>query len=200
MRPDQQLTEAVQAERSAFSAEVRHIDPACIKVVDESRVEVGQRLGYGYAPRGQRCYDTAPYRSKHKQNLIGWLGVGGEGVVASCLSTVKGWVFRGFVKQHLVPHLRAGDVVIWDNARIHGVEGIREMIEQAGARLLPLPRYSPDLSPIEPGWGKIKHVVKKLRPDGAESLATAVATGVESVRPSDAAGWFEHCGYYLQPV
>lgn len=198
MRPEQQLTEAVQAERKAFLEQIAQVDPARIKVVDESRVEVGLRLGYGYSPRGKRCFDSAPYRSRFKQNLIGWLGLGGEGVVASCLSTVKGWGFRGFVREHLVPHLEAGDVVVWDNARIHGVEGIREMIEAAGARLLPLPRYSPDLSPIEPAWSKIKHVVKKLRPTEAQELARAVTTGVQSVCASDAAGWFAHCGYLHQ--
>lgn len=52
--------------------------------------------------------------------------------------------------------LKASDVVIWDNARVHGVEGIREMIEAAGAELLPLPPCSPDLMPVEPGWMKIR--------------------------------------------
>lgn len=198
MRPEQQLTEAVQAERAAFLAQIVDIDPKRIKVVDESRVEVGLRLGYGYSPRGERCYDAAPYRSTCKTNLIGWLGLSGEGVVASCISNVKGWVFRGFVKGHLVPYLKKGDIVIWDNVRIHGVEGIREMVEGAGARLLPLPRYSPDLSPIEPVWAKIKHTVKRLRPDGSDSLAAAVTAGVEPVSATDAAGWFVHCGYLHQ--
>ena len=190
----------MQAERATFCAQIAQIDPSCVKVVDESRVEVGLRLGYGYSLRGERCYDSAPYRSKHKQNLIGWLGLDGEGVVASCTHTVKGWDFRGFVRQHLVPHLKDGDVVVWDNARIHGVEGIREMIEAAGAKILPLPRYSPDLSPIEPAWSKVKHVVKRLRSDETDGLAAAVATGVEAIRPSDAAGWFAHCGYTHQSI
>lgn len=198
MRPEQQLTEDVQREREVFRADIAEIDPACIKVVDESRVEVGLRLGYGYSPRGERCYDSAPYRSKYKQNLIGWIGLGGEGVVASCTFNVKGWIFRGFVKEHLVPHLECGDVVVWDNARIHRVEGIRAMIEAAGAKLLPLPRYSPDLSPIEPAWSKIKHVVRRLRPQETDGLADAVTAGVASVHPSDVAGWFAHCGYCHQ--
>jgi len=103
----------------------------------------------------------------------------------------------------LVPYLNEGDVVIWDNTRIHGVEGIRKrrnfcMIEGAGAQLLPLPRYSPDLSPIEPAWAKIKHTVKRLRPQEAAGLGAAVKAGVESVCAGDAAGWFAHCGYLHQ--
>lgn len=191
--------EDVQAERAAFVREVAQIDPARIKVVDESRVVLGQRLPYGYSERGARCSDSGPLRSRVTRSLVGWLALDGSGVVATHEGTVKGWTFRGFVLGHLVPHLRAGDVVVWDNARIHGVEGIREAIEGRGARLLPLPRYSPDLSPIEPAWSKVKQVVKRARAATAEALEQAVATGVAAVRASDAAGWFRHCGYIRQP-
>ena len=198
MRPQQQLTDAVQQERAAFLGALAEIDPARVKVVDESRVVLGQRLAYGYSARGERCYDSALFRSKVARSLIGWLGFDGSGVVAMQEGTVRGWTFRGFVREHLVPQLKEGDVVVWDNARIHGVEGIREMIEACGARVLPLPRYSPDLSPIEPCWSKVKHVVTRLRAETAEALEQAVEAGVGSVVSSDAAGWFRHCGYVLQ--
>lgn len=202
----------VQAERAAFVQELAQVDPSCIRVVDESRVVLGQRLPYGYSARGERCSalpvtgaDGGPLRSKVTRSLVGWLALDGSGVVATHEGMVKGWTFRGFVKHHLEPHLRAGDVVQadgsisrWDNARIHGVEGIREMSEACGARLLPLPRYSPDLSPIELAWSKIKHLVKRARAATAEALEQAVAVGVAAVRASDAAGWFKHCGYIRQ--
>jgi transposase len=86
----------------------------------------------------------------------------------------------------------------WDNARIHSVEEVREMLEAAGAELLTLPRYSPDLSPIEPGWAKIKLPAKRLRPETSDELSDAVSHGVASVRPSDVAGWFAMCGYLHQ--
>ncbi len=199
MRPEQQLTPEVQAERAAFVERLAEIDPSRVKVVDESRVVLGQRLSYGYSPRGQRCSDSGLFRSSTARSLVGWLGLDGSGVVATHEGTVQGWTFRGFVYAHLVPHLKKGDVVIWDNARIHGVEGIREMIEACGAEVLPLPRYSPDLSPIEPGWSKIKQIVKRLRAATAEALEAAVASGVAAVCRSDAEGWFEHCGYLHQP-
>lgn len=198
MRPDEQLRDDVEAERTVYQERLRGIDPARLKVVDESRVELGMRLAYGYSARGQRCYDSAPYRSKIVRSLIGWLSLDGTGVVATHEGTVRGWTFRGFVREHLVPHLRPGDLVVWDNARIHGVEGVREMVEACGAELMPLPRYSPDFSPIEQAWSKIKHVVKRLRAQTAEALEAAVAAGVEAVRASDAAGWFMHCGYVHQ--
>ena len=198
MRPEQQLTDAVQEERAAFIERLAELDPARVKVVDESRVVVGERLGYGYSARGERCYDSGLLHSKVARSLVGWLGLDGSGVVATHEGSVRGWTFRGFVREHLVPHLAPGDVVVWDNARIHGVEGVREMIEACGAEVLPLPRYSPDLSPIEPCWSKVKHVVKRLRARTAEALEAAVEAGVGSVAPSEAAGWFGHCGYTLQ--
>ena len=154
MRPEQQFTDAVQAERAAFSEALAGVDPARVKVLDESRVVVGERLGYGYSARGERCYDSGPLHSKVARSLIGWLGLDGSGVVATHAGSVRGWTFRGFVREHLVPHLKEGDAVVWDNARIHGVEGVREMVEACGTRLMPLPRYSPDLSPTKPCWSK----------------------------------------------
>jgi transposase len=198
MKPEQQLRADVQSERAAFAECLSEIDPARIKVVDESRAEVGQRLSYGYSERGKRCFDSAPFRSGIVRSLVGWLSLDGSGVVATHEGTVKGWTFRGFLRQHLVPYLKPGDVVIWDNARIHGVEGVREMIEACGAEVLPLPRYSPDLSPIEPAWSKIKHIVKRLRAATAEALEAALEVGVEAVSASDTAGWFQHCGYIHQ--
>ena len=128
MTPQQQLTPEVQAERVAFVERLAQIDPARIKVVDESRVVLGERLGYGYSARGERCYDSGLFRSSVVRSLVGWLGLDGSGVVATHEGTVKGYTFRGFVRAHLVAHLGPGDVVVWDNARIHGVEGIGEMI------------------------------------------------------------------------
>lgn len=198
MRAQQQLTDEVQAERTVFRETLSGIDPACIKVVDESRVVLGQRLGYGYSARGERCYDSGLFHSSVVRSMIGCLGLDGSGVVATHEGTVRGWTFRGFVYHYLVPLLKPGDVVIWDNARTHGVEGIREMIEGCGARLLPLPRYSPDLSPIEPCWSKIKQMVKRARAETAEALELAIEQAVAAVRGSDAQGWFAHCGYVPQ--
>ena len=198
MSPPQQESPEVQAERAAFRQRLTEIAPERIKVVDESRVEVGMRLTCGYSARGERCHDRAPLRSRIRRSLIGWMGLDGSGVVATHPGTVRGWTFRGFVRRHLVPHLRQGDVVIWDTASIHGVEGIKDLVEAAGAEVLPLPRYSPDLSPIELSWNKIKHVVKRSRAETAQALEASVAPGVAVVRPSDAEGWFKHCGYLGQ--
>ncbi len=198
MMPQQALREDVGAEREAFDAWLETVDPSKVKVLDESGVVQGMRLAYGYAKRGERLVEHAPYRQGKRLSLVGWLGFDGEGIVAMEVGTVKGWTFRGFVREHLVPHLAAGDIVVWDNARIHGVEEIEAMIEACGAKVKRQPRYSPEYNPIEHLWSKLKQRVRKARADTAEQLQQAVAEAVSSVTASDARGWFEHCGYLHQ--
>ena len=98
----------------------------------------------------------------------------------------------------LVPALRAGDVVVWDNLSPHKIHSVREAIEARHASLNPLPPYSPDLSPIEPCWSKVKQHVKSAEPRTSQTLGTVTAAAFASVTPEDARGWFEHCGYCVQ--
>ena len=108
--------------------------------VDESSCAPGQRLPYGYARRGVRCAESAPLRPAGRVNLLGWMCSScAEAVIVQ--GNVTGAVFDRFVAEHLVPSLEPGDIVIWDNARIH-TPGAVALIEAAGARVLPLPRYS----------------------------------------------------------
>lgn len=198
MKPQEQQRDEVQAERARFIDWMRSIDPARVKVVDESGLVRGMRLGYGYSERGERCYDSAPLSRGNRLSLVGWLSLSGEGCVATQASTINQPLFRGFVWKHLLPRLEPGDFVVWDNHRIHDAEGLREQIEARGARVVPLPRYSPDLSPIEPLWSKIKHVVRKLRADTMDALEEAVEVATERISGDDARGWFGHCGFRLQ--
>jgi len=105
-------------------------------------------------------------------------------------------VFRGFARQHLIPHFRFGDIVVWDNARNRGVDEVRQMVVAAGVEVLLLPRYSPDLSPMESGWARIKLPAKRLRLETSEELPDAASRGVASVRPGDVARWVTMCGYF----
>lgn len=194
----------MQAEREHFTEAQPTMDPERLIFLDESGFAPGQRLGYGWARRGERVVDVAPLRPRGRVNAVGWFRLGGEGVVATVRHSVRRWDVRGFVRAHLVPHLRAGDLVLWDNhrcheGRCHEGEGLREMIEAAGARLQPLPRYSPDLNPIEEGWSKVKQHVRRRRADTAEAVEAAIAESVARITPEDIAGWFKHAGYLRQP-
>jgi transposase len=106
-------------------------------------------------------------------------------------------VFRAYVARVLVPTLRPGDVVVMDNLDAHKVSGIRSMIVAAGARLVYLPPYSPDYSPIEACWSKLKTWLRGRKARTREALDAALSKLVCKISNRDARGWFAHCGYPL---
>ena len=154
---------------------------------------------YAWAPHGQRAYAARPRNRGRTLTGVGALGV--EGMVATM--TVEGGtdgaLFRTYVEQVLAPHLRPGQVVLMDNLKAHKVAGIREAIEAAHATLRYLPRYSPDLSPIELCWSKVKTGLQARAPRTPDALALAWTDTLASVTPSDARHWFAHCGYRTAP-
>lgn len=106
-------------------------------------------------------------------------------------------VFRAYVGRVLVPTLRAGDVVVMDNLSVHKVQDIELMITGAGAQLVYLPPYSPDWSPIEPCWSKIKTRLRGMKARTREALDQALTKVIGRITNSDARGWFVHCGYSI---
>jgi transposase len=104
-------------------------------------------------------------------------------------------VFRAYVNQVLAPTLQPGDVVVMDNLGAHKVDGIRSAIEARGATLMYLPPYSPDYSPIEPCWSKLKTCLRAIKARTRDALDEALAQVIDTVTASDAKGWFTHCGY-----
>jgi transposase len=203
MRAEQRLRDDVAAERAAFAAWQAAVDGHRVVCVDESGVLAGMRAAYGYAPRGERCVEHAPYRKGRRTSLIGWVRVGEAGgprkcgKVVSVEGAVDGALFAAFVRGHLAPSLSPGDVVVWDNHAIHKGAEVRRLIEARGATLKPQPRYSPEVNAAEPLWSKVKGGVRRARADTAEALEAALRGAVESVTASDVAGWVRHCGYKL---
>lgn len=171
------------------------LDGSRLVFVDESGITQGMRLSYGYAPRGRRCVENAPFRQGRRTSLIGYMGAE-HGQVLPVEGSVNAAVFEAFVRHTLAPTLGEGDIVVWDNHRIHSREAVR-MVEQAGARVLWLPRYSPEYNAIESMWSKVKHVVRRARADTAEALRDALEAAMACLTPDDARGWIRHCGYCL---
>lgn len=108
-----------------------------------------------------------------------------------------GEVFRAYTQRVLCPTLKVGDIVVMDNLGAHKVSGIREAIEGCGAKLIYLPPYSPDLSPIEACWSKIKQALRTAGARTRRKLERAIKRALETVTESDALAWFAHCGYKL---
>jgi transposase len=109
--------------------------------------------------------------------------------------TTTGCIFEAFLRSHVCPKLNAGDVVILDNAAIHKGKAVREMIEACGARLLYLPPYSPDFSPIELMWSKIKAFLRRKKTGNMGEFHDALSGALNELECEDFSGWFSHCGY-----
>lgn len=152
----------------------------------------------GRAPRGERLIDKTPHGHWKTTTLIAALGVEGMRCSTVVDGAVNGDAFEAFVEQVLVSDLRPGDVVMMDNLSSHKRQRIRDLIEDAGARLVFLPAYSPDLNPIELVFAKVKQLLRSMACRTRDALWTAMQSVLDQVTSSDAANCFKHCGYTLQ--
>lgn len=152
---------------------------------------------YGRSPTGERVYGAKPTGPGKRISTVGALGRGGLTSAMCFEGTLTGEVFLQFLDEFLVPGLKPGQIVILDNAQAHQVEGVRERIEGAGARVLYLPPYSPDLNPIEMAWSKVKQFLRKAQARTVEALYEAIAQALQTLSPSDAKGFFKHVGFCI---
>jgi transposase len=153
---------------------------------------------YGRAPRGARVVGTVPQNYGANVTMLAALGSHGVEAVMTIEGATDAEVFRAYVEQVLRPTLRPGDIVRMDDLRAHKAAGIREAIEQAGAQVMYLPPYSPDLSPIEPCWSKLKTVLRTAQARTRAALEHAIVQALATITVADAHSWFHHCGYALQ--
>jgi len=198
LHADERETDRVRQARAAYQGEIAALDAARFKFIDESGVNLAMTRLYGRAPRGERVVGTVPQNFGANVTMLAALGSHGVEAVMTIDGATDAEVFRVYVAQVLRPTLRPGDLVIMDNLRAHKGAGVREAIEQAGAQVLYLPPYSPDLSPIEPCWSKLKTALRAAKARTREALEDAIAQALATITVSDAHSWFHHCGYALQ--
>ena len=120
-----------------------------------------------------------------------------DGITAPCVfnGPINGESFLNYVEQFLVPVLRQGDVVIMDNLGSHRAQAIRTAIASAGARLLFLPPYSPDLNPIEQAFSKLKHVLRKAKERTLDDVTNRIGSILTQFRPEECSNYFRNAGY-----
>lgn len=168
-----------------------------LKFVDESGVNLALTRLYGRAPAGDRAVGSVPRNYGPNVTLLGALSLTGLHALMTVDGATDGEVFRAFVEQVLCPTLSAGDIVVMDNLGAHKVTGLREAIAGCGAQVGYLPPYSPDLSPIEPCWSKLKTSLRQVGARTREALDAAIVQAWEQITAADAVAWFTHCGYVV---
>ena len=149
----------------------------------------------GRALKGERCVASVPFG--HWQTTTFTAGLRLDGLAAPFLlgGPMDGTAFLAYVRQVLVPELKPDDIVIMDNLPAHKIEGVREAIEAAGASLIYLPPYSPDLNPIEKAFSKVKAILRKAAARTLDELHAAIAHALAAFTPQECKNYFAACGY-----
>ena len=171
------------------------LDPAKLVFIDETWAKTNMTRARGRSPSGERLVAAVPHGHWKTTTLIAALGDAG----VRCAMTLDGPVnrdgFEAFVGHVLVPTLAPGDVVVMDNLSSHKGPRVRELVEAAGAAVVYLPPYSPDLNPIELAFAKLKQLMPSAAHRTADALWRDVQRMLDLITPADAAGFYRHCGY-----
>jgi transposase len=177
---------------------VKDIDPARLVFVDECGTNITLTRLYARAPRGERAFGKVPRNWDKNVTLIAAMSKEGMGRAAmSVEGATDGAAFEAYVKHFLLPTLKEGQVVVMDNLQAHKSTRVRKLIESVGASVLFLPPYSPDFSPIEEAFSKIKAILRSIEARTQEALVEAIGQALDAVSRRDVLGWFAHCGYRL---
>lgn len=183
----------VQQKRLDFAKEVTNLEPERLLFIDEGGTTTAMTRAYGRAPKGERVVGLVPGYWETRTLISGVrLGEVVAPWVIDCATNTL--AFETYVEKILVPELRRGDVVIWDNLKPHHAPTVIEAVEAVGASVLPLPPWSPDLSPMEKLLSKVKAVLRKLVPRSVPKLVDAIGKALREVCSSDILGWFQCCG------
>lgn len=163
--------------------------------IDESGLNLALTRLFARSPKGQRARGARPQKRGKNVSLIGAIGLNGLITQVSLLGGTDGLTFEAFIAQKLVPHLWPEACVLMDNCSIHKGKEIEALLTKAGAKLIYLPPYSPDFSPIENCWSKIKSVLRSIGARNYLDLAKAIEEAFDKVSLKDIQGWFTHCCY-----
>jgi len=163
--------------------------------LDESGVSTNMTRRYGWAPKGDRLVDAVPHGHWKITTIVA--GLTASGVVAPFVidGPMDGDAFRIYVEEVLAPELKPRQAVLMDNLSIHKVKGVKEAIQAAGASLLYLPSYSPDLNPIEQFFAKLKELLRKAAARTKEALWEAIGRHLDEFTAEECQNYLAHSGY-----
>ncbi len=192
-RPD------VQEQRREFRERLAGIDPRRLVFVDECGAHTSMIRTYGRAPAGERVDAATP---GHWESITLTSGLRLSGVTATLAfpGATNTDVFEIYVTEVLFPELKRGDVVIWDNLKAHQSEDAIEAIEAAGAEVMALPPWGPDLTPIEEMFSKVKGALRSAAARTTETVYAALGLALHDVTLENIAGWFQDRAAYAMQL
>jgi transposase len=175
---------------------MKRVDAKKLVVVDETGSNIGLTPLYARAPQGARAYGSIPRNRGQNTTLLASRSLDGMGAAMILEGATDAIAFEIYVEQMLAPSLQPGQLVVMDNLSSHSGPKVRQAIQAKGCQLLFLPTYSPDLSPIEEAFSKLKAFLRWVGARTREDLYEALSHAVEAITPQDALGWFTHGGYF----
>jgi transposase len=188
-------TPKARRQRSAFRRKLAGIEPQRLVFVDETGTNTAMTRTYGRAPVGERVTGAVP-GFWTTMTLICGLRLSGVTAPLVFQGATDTATFETYVEQSLAPRLHPGDVVIWDNLTPHKAKSVEKTVERAGARVIRLPPSSPDYSPIEEMFSKVKGELKSAAARTTDTLTTAIGCALSHVTPEDIVGWFKSRATY----
>jgi transposase len=183
--------------RHAWREAAAQLDPEQLVFVDESGTNIALTRLYGWAPQDQRATGSVPRNHGKNTTLVAALAPDGlhePWMIEGAMDTAT---FACYIREQLAPRLATGPGGLLDTLSVHKAASIRQAIEARHCQLLFLPPYSPDFTPIEQAFSKLKAILRRLAARTKEALWEALQVAVEAITPHDASAWFAHAGYAL---
>ena len=171
-----------------------------MRFIDEAGINLALTRLYGRAPAGERVLERVPRNYGEQTSLISSLSLAGVEATMSIPGAVDTAVFDAYAERVLRPTIRAGDVIVLDNLTAHRASRIEQVAAECGAAVIWLSPYSPDFSPIEMMWSKIKAAMRAAKARTREELEQALDAALELITESDCLAWFTHCGYRVSSI
>lgn len=188
-------SDEVQQERKDFWQLILQEKLENLAFLDEMGILTGIMRDMARSLAGTRAYDFDCVYRGTRLNYVGAMSVNRILCLKLLPKSMNGELFKEFVQNDLAPNLWKGAVVVMDNLKAHKVQGVREMIEAAGAKIIYLPRYSPDFNPIEHFWWELKAFVRRFKPKTPDSIQKLLELGVLLNSAQTRQNYFTHCCY-----
>ena len=174
---------------------MRHLKIEDLIVLDESGCHLNMTSTHARAIGGKRIKMPVAFRKGPKISVIGAISASSVEAVMYGEWNTDGEIFTAFIEKFLVPQLSSGKILIMDNIKFHSTAKAVKAIEATGATILFLPPYSPEFSPIENMWSKLKQILKTAEPRTWGKFQSAIKKAFLEITESDLIGWFQHCHF-----
>jgi transposase len=196
----EQHSERVKKLRQEWRIWLETIDIRNLIFIDETGFNLGMTRLYGRSLEGERVNDERPGNKGQNVTMVG--AMSDSGLIATM--TLPGGLdtasFVVYVEKILLPTLWLGAIVVMDNLPVHYARQVEALIESVGAKVKFLPPYSPDLSPIELCWSKIKEILRSAKARTLDALDEAITNAINAISEDDAINWFHHCGLFAESI